>query len=80
MTQLDKLNVKRELGFNEGALCSSILAALHFKCEDFREDGCQIGSLYATLRDRSEVCSKKYVTLADAKEFARLYGVALVDS
>lgn len=56
------------------------IVSLHFKCEDFRFDGCEIGPLYAVLQDRSELRSAKYVTLAQARQLASGFGVALTES
>lgn len=65
--------------FTDGALRAARVLGFHFKCEDFRDDGGEVGPLYAILQG-SELRSARYVTLVEANKLARIYGVSLTES
>jgi hypothetical protein len=50
-----------------------------FKGEDYNQDAVEIGPLFVCSRG-GQVRSNRYVTIAEAREIARRYGAALIES
>jgi hypothetical protein len=55
----------------------SLIRCLTFKCEDYTDDGLEIGPLYARIGGRGTVRSTRYVTTSEAKSLAHRCGAEL---